>query len=198
MISLHYIINLMYTKKGAVVWTIVGLLLFILFTYILVKHTQVIENILFKPGPFAPVLIIAFYALLAPTPIISDPITLTVGVIYGPLAGFFISWIGNSLASHVEYYLGTKIKKATNFEATKERLPFALAKLPVNSPGFLIIGRMMPSYAGKAVSILAGVYKVPIKRYLWTTLVCNIPGSIILAYGGFHLVKIIKDIKLLT
>jgi uncharacterized membrane protein YdjX (TVP38/TMEM64 family) len=71
-----------------------------------------------------------------------------------------------------------------------------LGKLPVNSVGFLVFGRMIPGYGAKIISILAGVYKVPIKRYLWATALTNSLGAILLSYGGFGLVNIIKNFKI--
>ena len=64
--------------------------------------------------------------------------------------------------------------------------------MPVNSVGFLIFGRMIPGYGGKIISILAVMYKVPMKRYLWTTATTNFLGSILLSYGGFGIVSLIK------
>ena len=187
----------MYTKKGGLIWTIFAIFLFLLVIYALSKHTQLIEAVLFKSGSLAPIVAIILYPLLAPTPITTDPITLMIGVIYGPILGILISWIGNTLAATVEYYLGTRIEKVTNFKNKKEQLPLGLGKLPVNSIGFLVFGRMIPGYGGKIISILAGMYKVPLKRYLWTTALSNIMGSIFLSYGGVSLVKIIKVSKIL-
>jgi uncharacterized membrane protein YdjX (TVP38/TMEM64 family) len=187
----------MFDNKKKKIWTILGIIIFVLVIYFLSKHTRSIESILFKSGPLAPLIAIILYPLLAPTPITTDPVTVVVGVIYGPFAGFLIAWIGNTLAALVEYYLGAKIEQATNFEGYKEKLPFGLGKLPIDSVGVLIFGRMIPGYGGKIISILAGVYKVPIKRFLWTTAITNLLGSFLLAYGGFGLVHFIKNTRIL-
>ena len=187
----------MQNKKGGVIWTIFGFLILILVIYLLARHTRFIEHLLYSSGPLAPIVAIILYPLLAPTPITTDPITVIIGVIYGPFAGVLISWIGNTLAATTEYYIGTRIHKATNFEESKNKLPFGLGKLPVNSYGFLIFGRMIPGYGGKIISILAGVYKVPLKRYIWTTALSNLLGAITLSFGGFALVKLIKISKIL-
>lgn len=187
----------MFSQKNNKIWTIAGILILIVVIYALSRHTHLIEAILYKSGALAPIVAIIFYPLLAPTPITTDPITVVIGVIYGPLFGVLLAWVGNTLAALVEYYLGTRIEKATNFDKAKEKIPFGLGKLPVNSIGFLVFGRMIPGYGGKVISILAGAYKVPIKRYLWTTAVTNLLGSILLSYGGFGAVRIIKISKIL-
>lgn len=184
-------------KKTGKLGTILAILLFVVVVYLLSKHSNFITDILHKSGPWAPIVAIIIYPVLAPTPITTDPVTIIMGVTYGPLVGAGIALIGNTLAAIVEYFLGHHISKSTNFEKSKEKIPFGLGKLPVNSVPFLIFGRMIPGYGGKIISILAGAYRVPIKRYIWTTAVTNLLGSVILAYGGFSLVETIKFTKIL-
>ena len=178
--------------KKNTIWAILGTATLIVAVYLLSRHSQFIEVILLKSGAWAPIVAIILYPLLAPTPITTDPITLVVSVVYGPFLGVVIALVGNILSALVEYYIGTKIQKATNFEKNKEKLPLGLGKLPVNSIAFLVFGRMIPGYGSKVISILAGMYKVPMKRYLWTTAVTILLGSILLAYGGFEIIKLIK------
>jgi uncharacterized membrane protein YdjX (TVP38/TMEM64 family) len=179
------------------IWTVVGIVILIAAIYLLSRHTHLIQSLLYKSGPWAPLVAILLYPLLAPTPITTDPITVIIGVVYGPLIGVLMAWVGNTLAALVEYYIGTRLQKVANFEKAKEKIPFGLGKLPVNSAGFLIFGRMIPGYGGKIISILAGMYKVPLKRYLWTTAATNLFGSILLSYGGFGVVRLIKISKIL-
>jgi uncharacterized membrane protein YdjX (TVP38/TMEM64 family) len=56
--------------------------------------------------------------------------------------------------------------------------------MPVSSPAFLLIGRSVPGYGSKIVSLLAGVYRVPIFRFVWTTLIPTLAGAAAIAYGG--------------
>jgi uncharacterized membrane protein YdjX (TVP38/TMEM64 family) len=88
--------------------------------------------------------------------------------------------------------MGKKIIHSDNPQNSHHKLPFGLDKLSVNSWQFLIFGRMIPGYGGKIISILAGMHQVPMRRYLWTTALTNFCGSLMLAYGGFGLIKLIK------
>ena len=106
---------------------------------------------------------------------------------FGPWTAMIISWIGNTGAAVVEYYLGQRIGSAANFMEKKEKLPWGLGKLPVTSPWFLIGGRVIPLYGAKAISLVAGVYHVPILRYIWTTAITILIGSAIFSFGGFGL-----------
>ena len=131
------------------------------------------------------------YAALGTTFIPSEPLTLLIGAMFGPWVAVLVSWIGNTLAAIVEYYIGQRIGSAANFMEKKEKLPFGLGKLPVDSPWFLIGGRAIPLYGAKAISVVAGVYHVPMLRYLWTTAVTILFGSLVFSFGGFGLGKII-------
>lgn len=183
--------------KSGKFWAVIGILLFIVVIYFLSRHTHLIIQILYKSGALAPVVAVLLYPLLAPTPITTDPVTVVVGVIYGPFIGASLAIVGNMMSAVIEYYVGIKIGKATNFEKIKEKIPLGLGKMPVNSSVFLIFGRMVPGYGSKIISFLAGIHKVPMRRYIWTTLVTTVAGAIILSYGGSGLVHLIKISKIL-
>jgi uncharacterized membrane protein YdjX (TVP38/TMEM64 family) len=179
--------------KKNTIWTIIGVAIVIASIYLLSRHSNFIETILIESGALAPIVAIILYPLLAPTPITTDPITVVVSIGYGPIIGTIIAFVGNILSAIVEYYLGFKISKVTDFENKRQKLPFGLGKFPVDSIPFLIFGRMIPGYGSKIISFLAGAYKVPMKRYIWTTAVTVFLGSILLAFGGFGIVNVIKN-----
>lgn len=187
----------MYKKKSSLIWTFLGFLAIATVVYLLSKHSEIIKILLFKSGVFGPALALVLYPIFATTPLTTDPITLVVAVIYGPLVGFILSMVGNGMAAVVEYYMGMHIGKMTNYDEVRHKLPFGLGKLPVNSVGFLIFGRLIPLYGSKVLSIVAGMHHVSMRRYIWTSIVTNIPGSLILSYGGFHLVRYIKILRYL-
>ncbi len=179
-------------NKKAKLGSLFALIIFVLVVYLLFKHTDYITGILKKSGPWAPIVAIVLYTVLAPTPVTTDPITIILGVTYGPLMGLGIAWVGNTLAALVEYYVGYKIHSVINEKQEVEDMPFGLGKLPVNSIPFLVFGRMIPGYGAKIISLLAGAHSVPIRRYLWTTALTNLLGSLLLAYGGFGIFKLLK------
>ncbi len=149
-----------------------------------------IKTFISSIGAWGVVVSIAVYALLGLTLVPSEPLTLLIGALFGPLTATLTAGIGNTLAAVVEYYLGKKISQASNFMEKKEKLPFGLGKLPVDSPLFLIGARMIPGYGPKAVSLLGGVYHVPLVRYIWTAAIPTFVGAAIFAFGGFGLGKL--------
>lgn len=155
------------------------------------KHLVGIELLLRKLNFWGPIFSISLYAILSISPIPSDALNIINGAIYGPIWGSLISWIGNNAAAMIEYYVGKNLSSASGFEQNKSKLPFGLSKLPADSPYLLIFGRMIPQYGGKVISLLAGLYHVPLKRYLWTSAVSNFFGSVIFALGGFGLINLL-------
>ncbi|MCE1252327.1 MAG: VTT domain-containing protein [Anaerolineae bacterium] len=134
---------------------------------------------------------VILYALLGASPIPSEPFTILITSIFGPLAAAGVATFGNSLAALVEFYIGGKLGDVTDFERRKAQLPFGLANLPVDSPAFLILARMLPGFGPKCVSLVSGVYGVPLWRYLWTTFVSSLLGGLVVAFGGFGLLSLL-------
>jgi uncharacterized membrane protein YdjX (TVP38/TMEM64 family) len=163
-----------------------------MFIFFVVKNISNAEKIILKAGIAGPAVAILLYALFAPTPVTTDPITIVCGAIYGPIYGTAISWMGNNIAALVEYFIGAHISKSTDFEKEKNKLPLGLGKLPINSIPVLTLGRMIPFYGSKVISIMAGMYGVPKKRYIWTSALINLTGALMLAYGGHFLFVIFQ------
>jgi len=149
-----------------------------------------IKSFISHAGVWGLVISVFVYAALGVTFIPSEPLTLLIGAMFGPWTAMIVSWIGNTLAAIVEYFIGQRIGSAANFLEKKEKLPFGLGKLPVDSPWFLIGGRAIPLYGAKAISVVAGVYHVPLFRYIWTTAVTIFVGSLMFSFGGFGLGKL--------
>lgn len=169
-----------------------SLLLMVLIAVFFTMDMAKIKDFISKAGAWGIVISILFYALLGMTLIPSEPFTLFIGALFGPLYATLIAGIGNTLSALVEYYLGTHLGNATNFLEKKDKLPLGLGKLKVESPLFLIGARMIPGYGPKVVSVLAGIYRVPILRYIWTTAIPVFLGSAIFAFGGFGIGKLAK------
>lgn len=186
----------MFPKKNNRLWTLLGLVFFIVLIFFVAKYFHDAEKIIRSAGLLGPVVAIFLYAILAATPITTDPLTIVSGVLFGPVMGIIVSWLGNNAAALVEYYFGRHLGKIANFKKAKQKLPLGLSRFPVDSPWFLIFGRLIPGYGGKLISIMAGVYHVPISHYLWTTAVTNLGGSLLLSYGGFHFIQLLNFWKL--
>ena len=154
-------------------------------------HENQIAAVIRRVGLLGPVVVIALYGLLGASPIPSEPLTVINGVLFGPFLGTIIAGTGNTLAAIVEYFIGSKIGDAADFEEKRHDLPLGLGRLPVDSVWFLLGGRMVPGYGAKVVSIMGGLYGVSMWRYVWTTALPTFIGAAIFAYGGFEVLKLL-------
>lgn len=154
-----------------------------------------IKTFISQAGVYGIFIAIIVYGLLGFTVIPSEPLTVLIGAMFGPWVATLASLVGNTLSSMAEYSVGRRIGSATNFMEMKEKLPFGLNKLNPDSLAFLLFARAIPGFGGKAVSIIAGVYKINFWRFIWTAFVTLIVGSAVFAFGGFGLEKLIPPVK---
>lgn len=113
----------------------------------------------------------------------SIPLTLFIAVLIGPLQAAIVATIGNTIAALLEYQVGKTIGDVVDFERIKTKLPFGLGKLPIQSPYFLLVARIIPA-GTRGFSVVCGAYQVPLLSYIWTTFTMYFISSMILAYGG--------------
>jgi uncharacterized membrane protein YdjX (TVP38/TMEM64 family) len=175
--------------KYSSLWVVLGFIISAASIYFLAKNVEIIGKFITSVGIFGPIVSILLYGALSVTPIPTDPITVINGALFGPVVGSLVSWWGNNLAAFLEYFLGRGIRNITNFDKVRKKLPLGIGKLPVDSVGFLLFGRFVPQVGGKIVSLMGGVYHVPLKRYMWTAAVSNLIGSILFALGGWSFLR---------
>lgn len=173
---------------------IVVLIIVIVAIFLLSRDMANIRKFIADSGWIGLAVSVLIYGLLGASPIPSEPLTVLLSTIFGPLNATIAAGLGNLLAALIEYYIGERISNVTDFSQKKQHLPFGLGRFPVDSPAFLITARMLPGYGPKFVSLMAGVYRVPLWRYIWTSAIPTFAGAAIFAYGGFgllHLGKIV-------
>jgi uncharacterized membrane protein YdjX (TVP38/TMEM64 family) len=151
------------------------------------NHVAALESLIARIGILGPLISVTLQTVFGASPIPTEPLTMINGAVFGPLRGAFYSWIGYMLASVIEYFIGTRIGHASDFEDRRERLPFRLARFPADSPWFLILARIVPGYGPKMVGIVGGMYHVPLWRFIWTAAIPNAIGALAFAFGGHGL-----------
>jgi uncharacterized membrane protein YdjX (TVP38/TMEM64 family) len=166
---------------------VLGVLLLALFVSRQMEH---VRQFIRSSGWWGVLFSMALYGILGASPIPSEPLTVFMSTIYGPLAATLIAGTGNLLAALVEFFIGVKVGDVANFEERRSKLPLGLGKMPVDSPLFLIGARMLPGYGPKFISLIAGIYRVPLWRYTWTSAVSTLLGAAVFAYGGSQLVNL--------
>ncbi len=174
-------------KKNSAFWTIVALIASGVVVVYVLKYFSDVETLLRSSGLLAPIISVLLYGLFSVTPVPTDSLTIINGAIFGPFYGTLIACTGNTFAALIEYFVGMKIGVAADTKGRSVKIPFTKKEFDVDSVAFLFLGRFIPGYGSKLVSVLAGMYRVNIIRYLWTTFAANITGALMFAYGGYGL-----------
>lgn len=171
---------------------VLSLLIMAAAVFFISKDMEAIQSFILENQALGLSVAVVVYGVLGASLIPSEPLTVLIGAIFGPLIATLIATLGNLLAAYVEYFIGRRVGTAASFTKNRDKLPFGLGKLPVHSPAFLILGRMVPGAGPKLISFLAGVYHVPLLRYLWTTIIPTALGAAIFAFGGFGIFHLFK------
>jgi uncharacterized membrane protein YdjX (TVP38/TMEM64 family) len=171
---------------------LISVLALVLVASVISRQISTIGQFIHDCGWLGLGLSVLLYGILGASPIPSEPLTVIITSIFGPFIAAVVATFGNVLAALVEFYIGAKVGDITNFEEKKARLPLGLNKLPVDSPVFLIVARMLPGFGPKCVSIISGVYGISLWLYIWTTFVSTLIGAIVVAFGGQELINLIR------
>ncbi len=131
------------------------------------------------------------FLLLGVTFIPSEPVTVVLTAWQGPLVAIILATVGNTMAALAEYFIGGRIRDASDFENKRAKLPFHLGKLPINSTAFLFLVRLLPGFGPKFVGFAGGIYRVNLFSYTWTAILANLIGATILALSGYGIINLI-------
>ncbi len=168
--------------------TLVGMLALV---WLLEKEMSKVRAFIQAAGWLGWLVSVLLYGLLGATPVPSEPFTVLVTSLFGPVSATAIATLGNLLAAEIEFFIGGRIGNAANFDKHRANLPLGLGKLPVDSPLFLILARMLPGYGPKGVSLISGMYRVSLWRYTWTAFVSTLAGALVVAFGGAGLLSLL-------
>lgn len=178
------------TKLAVVLITVLVIILIVIL--ILSRNLDSIREFLLRSGQIGLVISVGLYGLLGASPIPSEPLTVLLSALYGPLNITIVATLGNLLSALVEYYIGRKIGDVSDFQKRRQKLPFGLGKIPADSVVFLIVARFLPGYGAKFISVFSGICHVGLWRYTWTTVLSTLIGAAIVAYGGFGILNLFK------
>jgi len=171
------------------IWRKVSLLFLGGTIYLMVYHSDKVTEIVISSGIWAPVISFILFLIFSITPITTEPIIGILALTYSPYVAFVIGTLGNFFAMLIEYYFGKKLAHIFDYDVHKKKLPKIIQKLKVDSPLFLIFGRMIPGYGSKVISLIAGAEKVNMKTYLWTSVLSAIFGAAVISFSLYTLFK---------
>lgn len=128
------------------------------------------------------------YTLLGLTIIPSTPLVVVLALNIGLFQAVLVTGVGQMLASWLEYYQGKLINAAVDLDMMKTNLPKRVRDLPIASPFFQLVARVI---LPKPLALLSGAYHVPLGTYLGISLLENLLGSAFFALTGLGVLNIV-------
>jgi uncharacterized membrane protein YdjX (TVP38/TMEM64 family) len=176
-------------RKNLIRFSILLMLLVVSITISIYFDISTLKNYLaIHPGQSV-LISLAAYVIFGLTFIPTFPLTVFTAILLGPFQAAIIATLGNTIAAIFGYKIGKSMGDVMNFEQKKSRLPLGLGKIPIKSPLFMLIARLLPA-GTRAYSMVCGAYQVPIPLYLWTTSLMFFVNSAFLAFGGLTLIQL--------
>jgi uncharacterized membrane protein YdjX (TVP38/TMEM64 family) len=133
-------------------------------------------------------LYIAFYVLVTGLSLPGATVlTLAGGFLFGPLIGALFVNVGATAGATVaflaaRYVLGSWIQRRY-----EERLRRFNQEIEDNGYRYLLTLRLIALFPFYWINILAGLTRVPLRTFIWTTSVGIFPGSLVYAFAGSRL-----------
>jgi uncharacterized membrane protein YdjX (TVP38/TMEM64 family) len=159
-----------------------------------VSHRPWVEHVLGELGPFAMVLAVLVFAIVASAPFsVTDALAIMNGVLFGPLAGSIVNAVGLVLAAIIGYVVALRTSSAFDVRRNVERLPAWARHFRIGSPMFLIVVRIIPGLGGTIATQTAAALRVPIFVQIYTMCAVAIPICTVLAVFGDAASDYIED-----
>lgn len=140
-------------------------------------------------GLLAPLVSAVIHGPLAASPFPSELFALSHGALYGFWLGALAGWGGWVLGSAIEYAVLLRWRTPVAGEAMRKSLPRWLTRFPVEHPVFLIGARQLPG-GYHLVNVVAPLAGVPFRRYLWCSLISQIPTALFISAVGVGLLRL--------
>jgi uncharacterized membrane protein YdjX (TVP38/TMEM64 family) len=146
---------------------------------------EVLRATMLEYGPWAPGIslgLMVAQAIIAPLPM--NAITITNGLVYGPIWGGVLSWFSTVLGASLCFMLSKKFGKPFAHKIVGNSMSKAERFFQKYGLQAMFLVRMMPFVPFDAVSYGAPLFGVPFRRFLLATSIGIIPSVFIYSYLG--------------
>jgi len=133
----------------------------------------------------APLLyILTYIGIVAISLPVAAPLTLIGGFLFGVTGATIYTNIGATLGATillllVRYFWGNQVQ-----ERYRSQLATFNANLKRYGANYLLLARLVVFIPFFMVNILAGLTRIPVTTFIWTTALGSIPSTIVFAYAG--------------
>ncbi len=136
-------------------------------------------------GPWSFVLAPLLMIVVAILPIPAEFPAMLTGMIFGPLSGTTLTWLGAIVGAWISFELARRFGRPLTERFVKSTL-LERADRVVDSAGWpgLLTLRLIPAVSFTALNWGAGLTTVPRWTFLWTTTLGILPGAIVFTVSG--------------
>ncbi|MBI4473389.1 MAG: TVP38/TMEM64 family protein [Acidobacteria bacterium] len=148
-------------------------------------NVQNLQNVLQSYGPWAIAIsagLTVAQAVIAPLP--GNVITITNGLVFGPLWGSLLSWLSTLLGASICFLLSRMLGKPFALKVVGRPLKGAEQFFRQYGLQAVFVARIMPFVPFDAISYGAGLVGVPFTRFLIATGIGIIPSVLVYSYIG--------------
>jgi uncharacterized membrane protein YdjX (TVP38/TMEM64 family) len=152
------------------------------------QHRETLMAFVREHAGMSVILFIALYIVAAAFSIPGAVIlTIAGGFLFGTIAGTVYVNIGATIGATLaflsaRYLLGGRLQ-----EKYQVQLKTFNEELEKNGAHYLLTLRLIPVFPFFMINFLAGLTKIPIKAFIWTTSLGIIPGTVVFAFAGQQL-----------
>lgn len=118
-------------------------------------------------------------------------LTLTGGLLFGYTGVVFVN-IGATAGAGCAFLAARYIIGESLESKYGDRLEKFNSELEKNGANYLLTVRLIPVFPFFLINLLAGLTRIPLKTFIWTTAAGIIPGSLFYIYAGMQLNNIEK------
>ena len=147
-----------------------------------------VEDFVGAWGPWSWVGSIALMVLHSFLPLPAEFIAIANGMLFGPVWGILVTWVGAMLGAILAYGLARALGRPFLRWVVPTRHWARLEKLPM-AAGPLLAVRLMPVISFNLVNYAAGMLSVPWWTFLWTTALGILPIVVAMVVAGRELMS---------
>ncbi len=112
-------------------------------------------------------------------------LSLTGGFLFGPFAGLMLVNVGATTGALLVFLAARFLFGQSIQEKYPERLERFNHEIRQNGSNYLLTLRLIPIFPFFLINLFAGITKIPVLTFLWTTAIGIIPGSFVYTYLGY-------------
>jgi uncharacterized membrane protein YdjX (TVP38/TMEM64 family) len=124
------------------------------------------------------------------------PLTLAGGFLYKTLLAAVYVNIGATAGATLSFLFARYVAGTWVQQKYADKLSHFNAELDRNGSNYLLTLRLAPIFPFFLINIFAGLTRIPLKTFVWTTSIGILPGSLVYAYAGQQLgtIRNVRDI----